>query len=101
MSKYTIGDRICAAIDNPAENNELRAGDTGTVVIVDEGSRLPFGIKWDVYCSGHNLDGLCEYGYGWWVSGSEIIAIEDIEHIFNEDYDMPSVSDEELASLFV
>lgn len=95
MSEYTIGDRICAAIDNPAENDELRAGDTGTIVMIDKGSPLPFGVRWDIWCSGHNLDGLCEGGHGWWVSG------EEIEHIFDEDYDMPSVSDEELASLFV
>lgn len=94
MSGYTIGDRICAAVDKPAENDELRAGDTGTIMVIDKGTLLPFGIKWDVYCSGHNLDGLCEYGYGWWVSG------KDIERAYDEDYDMPSASDKELVSLF-
>ena len=94
MDSFSVGDRICAAIDNPAENDELRAGDTGTIVMIDKSSPLPFGVEWDIWCSGHNLDGLCEVGHGWWVS------YEDIEHIFDEDYDMPSASDKELIYLF-
>lgn len=62
MNKFKIGDRVI----------HKRMGIIGTIRVIDDTS-LPYGVEFDDKISGlNNLQGLCEIGYGLWVSEEEI-----------------------------
>lgn len=68
---FKVGDRVCAVVDFPQENDFLLMGDMGTVVVISE--IFPhIGVRWDKECGGHDCKGSCETGYGWYVEGSDI-----------------------------
>lgn len=42
------------------------------------GARI--GVKWDKNVSGHDCDGRCEYGFGWWVDATSI-ELDDLSDV--------------------
>ena len=65
-----IGDRVRMTIDDPKENSNIRAGDTGTVCRIFPGI---VGVEWDHKVrNGHSCGQTCEDGYGWGVLKCEI-----------------------------
>jgi hypothetical protein len=93
-SKFRKGDRVYARWDNPSGNRYIQAGDTGTVVDIDTYKGDPehqIGIRWDEEIKGHNCDGYCEPGHGWYVRAKAIEFIPEPEH---EDFE--PATDEEL-----
>lgn len=65
MEKFSIGDRVMAVIDCPADNDSIHAGDTGT--ICEETSNDEWvGVCWDnPITAGHSCNGRCGFGLGW------------------------------------
>ena len=71
MPEFKVGDRVICVEDNPYGNDDIFAGNTGTVCREDDYGDV--GICWDDKVEGgHNCDGSCEYGFGWYVSPSAI-----------------------------
>lgn len=65
MGKFSIGDRVMAVVDCPADNDSIHAGDTGTICS-ECGEDNWLGVCWDSPIDfGHGCDGHCEYGLGW------------------------------------
>lgn len=66
MPEFKVGDRVVCAEDNPYGNNDIFAGCTGTVCVEDCDGDV--GVCWDGKVDGgHDCDGTCEYGFGWYV----------------------------------
>lgn len=74
MATFNIGDRVVAIRDYISSNVNIASGLTGTVCFVD---RLSAGVCWDKYVDGHDCRGMCETGYGWYVTLSEIELIQE------------------------
>ena len=71
MPEFKVGDRVICVEDNPYGNDDIFAGNTGTVCREDDYGDV--GVCWDDKVEGgHNCDGSCEYGFGWYVSQSSI-----------------------------
>lgn len=76
---FRINDRVYACVDSPDSNSSIHIGDSGTVCgIGDKGRRI--AVKWDNYINGHDCEGKCEYGYGWWVD-SECIELDEFSDV--------------------
>ena len=87
-SKFRKGDRVYALYDNPSGNKSIQAGYTGTVVDIypDE-----IGVRWDEeIMEGHNCNGYCETGHGWYVREKAI------EFFIPENDDFEPATDDEL-----
>lgn len=100
-SKFRKGDRVYALWDNPAGNRTIQAGYTGTVVEVysyeDDHDEDDIGVRWDEEISeGHNCDGSCDTGHGWYVRAKAIEFIPEPEH---EDFE-PATDDELMRFLY-
>lgn len=78
-SMFCTGDRVYAACNGPTGNDSISMGDTGTIVSVLEAG---YGVRWDhpVMC-GHDLNGRCDMGYGWYVFKNEVelVILDDAE----------------------
>lgn len=95
-SKFRKGDRVYALWDNPSGNKTIQAGYTGTVVDVypyeDDPDEDEIGVRWDEeIMEGHNCDGSCDTGHGWYVRAKAIEFIPEPEHD-----DMEPATDDEL-----
>ena len=68
---FYVGQRVEAACNAPRENHSIKAGDTGTIVYIDEDD---VGVAWDADVNGHQCgcEDLCKPGHGWWVFKREI-----------------------------
>lgn len=73
---FRVGDRVCASVNSPDYNDSIHIGDTGTVCAVDE-NETRIGVKWDHNVCGHDCNGMCEYGFGWWVDNISIELVVD------------------------
>lgn len=64
---FFAGDRVVCTINRTDRNKDILAGDTGTVLLDNDGnSAIWVSVRWDKESSrNHNCDGLCEYGHGW------------------------------------
>lgn len=69
---FKVGNRVICTIHAPDDNTNLEPGFTGTIRTIRNGSRLPIGVEWDSDITGHDLDGCCDYGHGWWVNKHHI-----------------------------
>lgn len=80
---YEEGDRVELIRNNPDNNEDLHAGDTGTVVEdlgFDEKSNSWICVRWDHEIErGHDTGNpdLCPHGYGWNVDRKDIIPSQD------------------------
>lgn len=90
-TKLTVTDRVFATRDigNIPKNTQ------GVIAIIDSNA---VGVVWDIkFDGGHDLGGLCEYGYGWWVNADDLNLVFEYD---DKDYDMTPATDEELDRLF-
>lgn len=71
LRHFRIGDKVCASVNGPDGNDNIHIGDTGTVCIVSE-NNIRIGVEWENHVCGHDCDGACEYGFGWWVDNTSI-----------------------------
>lgn len=74
---FNVGDRVMCVVDHPENNTHIYAGCTGTIVTEPRGNRC--GVRWDKYIHGHELDGRCENGYGWYIDFCDIAPEADFE----------------------
>lgn len=70
MPEFSIGDRVVSVVDNPDNNHRIHIGSTGAVCRTGTGR---VAVEWDDYVGGHDCEGHCAYGHGWWV---DICGIE-------------------------
>lgn len=71
MPEFKVGDRVICVEDNPYGNDDIY-GDVG--------------VCWDDKVEGgHNCDGSCEYGFGWYVSPSAIKLDTEADEPFEFD----------------
>lgn len=74
MSKFKIGDRVRHRI----------SGETGIIRLIDSTS-VPYGIEFDTEIQGlHSLQGICNKGYGLWVSEEEIELEKEVNSLDKE-----------------
>lgn len=80
VRSFHIGDRVYACVANPDDNCMINIGDYGTVCDIGNNGRR-IAVKWDDYVNGHDCDGKCDYGYGWWVDSTciELDEFSDVE----------------------
>ena len=65
MSKFKVGDRVVLVNHSRMEfKPKMSIGECGTIVVAD---RTGYGLCFDKYVGGHDLDGACPNGHGWWV----------------------------------
>lgn len=73
-TELQIGDRVVLNVNNPAGNDELHVGMTGTVCnLYNQGWNTDsyVGIRWDIETDvSHDCDGTCESEYGYNVPSS-------------------------------
>ena len=102
-AQYHVGDRVVLTVDNPDGNENLYAGQTGTVYCGGEtpfenadGDTLTLLVAWDPDNSGHENTEYCECGDGddidlennaWWVSCNEIEMENDEDWTFLGEFD--------------
>ena len=68
---FHVGDRVCCVVDYPSNNLSIRLGMTGTVCYLSNGDPS-IGVVWEQNISGHDCNGRCPYGFGWYVQEYEI-----------------------------
>ena len=67
---YSVGDRVVAVRPVITKTGKIHIGDEGTVC---NSIGFSIGVAWDRNVGGHNLsNGLCEDGYGWYMTRHEI-----------------------------
>ena len=69
MSKFAIGDRVLCTC---AVGWEDIYDAVGTILETDDDI---FGIVFDDDIHGHNLNGKCDDGHGWWVTGETFLEM--------------------------
>ena len=73
---FQVGDRIISAVDCPCNNEDIKIGDTGVVCVIETSEFGPdwrgVGVRWDKCVGGHDCDGNCDFGFGWYVYSDEI-----------------------------
>lgn len=74
MMEFNVGDRVVSVVDSPEDNHRICVGSTGTVCRVGTGR---IGIGWDEYVGGHDCQGYCTDGHGWWVDIGDIELVDD------------------------
>jgi len=100
-SKFRKGDRVYALWDNPSGNKTIQAGYTGTVVFTypygDDPDDDDIGVRWDEeIVDGHDCDGDCDAGHGWYVSARALEFVPEPEH---DDVE-PATDDELMCFLY-
>ena len=85
---FIIGDRVlCTSM---YDGNYSVKDAVGTVITVKDASGR-YGVEFDEYVKGHDIQGRCEYGYGYWIDS------ELLEPLPEETLELPSaMSYEEL-----
>lgn len=81
---FQVGDRV-KCVDNGHGGGFIPVGATGVVVGILGHNVI--GVRWDDYIGGHDCDGYCEIGYGWWMSGRQLIHNAEPEPIFEPNSD--------------
>lgn len=79
--KFKVGDRVRALIEVGNEPLAVK-GAVGTIVTIDNDNR-PYGVEFDSDIKGHDLQGDCIDGHGWWLRTDEIELVED-EKVFTK-----------------
>lgn len=71
---FEIDDRVECILDHPDDNNDIVSGCIGTICQLDDGR---IGVCWDKRVArGHDCDGNCTDGHGWYVECEYIRVIE-------------------------
>jgi hypothetical protein len=73
--EYKNGDRVI--ITHYTGNTNIKAGDRGTVC------NAPMGICYDKFIGGHDCNGRCKGGYGWYTSTSCFEKLKQCQLEFN------------------
>ena len=98
---FQVGDRVIVTADKLAStNSRICRGDIGTVCRIsgafndiEHGETYLIGISFDKRVYGHDCEGTCEFGYGWYIRDYEIALLADVER----DYTNAEIAtDEEL-----
>lgn len=80
-----VGAKVECMVDNPDDNPDIVQGSSGTVCVVDDGAPR-IGVEWDFQLEGgHNCNGRCKQGYGWYVDISDVRVVEQISTEFEVD----------------
>lgn len=85
-TKFRVGDRVSYGSSFRLDSSSVsgpQVGDMGTVLDCDDPNYI--GVEFDnAFGVGHDLGGLCSYGYGRWVEPSSIRVIDE-SLAFNKD----------------
>lgn len=84
MPEFSVGDRVVSVVDSPEDNHSIHVGSTGSVCRV--GTRR-VAIEWDEYVGGHDCEGHCADGHGWWVNTEDIELDDGPDEPFEFDED--------------
>lgn len=74
--QYNIGDRVMAVPYNDYFEDGLPRPATVVSYYRYPDGYLEYGLRFDEYVNGHNLNGGCEDGYGFWQSSHSIRGTE-------------------------
>lgn len=89
-SLFSVGDRVVFTHETDPDE-EIVCGEQGIVsVIATYGDSL--GITWDKRSDiRHDLEGKCDYGYGWWVPAQMVERVGCESSIEVSDSDLESL----------
>jgi len=93
---FQVGDRVRCVVAH--ENRHEAVGRIGTVHAISVTGSGSVGVKFDENIHGHNLNGNCDNGHGWWFAGDR--ASECLEP-FHEVPDSPIEIDEDAWAEFL
>lgn len=82
---FQIGDRI-RCIDITPWTNKRILGESGTIVAIKGCAQSSYGVMFDNYICGHNLDNaldafgspVCPAGYGYWLFSENMELLDDM-----------------------
>lgn len=87
-----IGDRVRCVREDPTNPSVFE--EAGTVIAVSNIISNRYGVVFDNHVDGHNMEGMCKDGHGWWIG-------EMYLELISEAYDLPEFTEDELLALFV
>ena len=74
---FNIGDKVECVLDSPGGNEDIAIGMQGVICKIFNSSPC-IGVRWDEEVfRGHDCQGTCAYGYGWFVKACDIKHIDD------------------------
>lgn len=78
---FNVGDRV-----KLIKSWGIQAGFEGTIMCFSNGaSGVLCGVNYDEDVGGHNLNGCCEYGHGWYAPEDHFELISNISDITDEE----------------
>lgn len=69
--KFKKGDKV-----RVVNNYHIRRGSEGEVVRIEGCAFERYGVEFDNYVNGHDLNGYVEYGYGFWLGHEELELVK-------------------------
>lgn len=74
---FNIGDKVECVLDSPKGNESIAIGMQGVVCNIIKSSPY-IGVRWNErLVRGHDCQGACTRGYGWFVNARDIKHIDD------------------------
>lgn len=79
---FNVGDRVECIRDSPDDNDSISVGMQGVICTIADNAPLYIGVRWDEEVTGgHDCQGSCADGYGWFVTASDIKRIDDNDEL--------------------
>ena len=69
-----VGDRVVCMYSN--DGNDSIVDEIGIVRKTDH-DNYKAAVEFENYVNGHDINGTCEYGYGWWIPLDYLSQVED------------------------
>ena len=77
--RFQVGDHVSVVTEFGLCNDSIHEGDTGFVCDIVSWSKTVVGVAFDKCIDGHNCDGTCENGHGWFIGVDNIMLSEHDE----------------------
>ena len=76
---FKLGDKVRIMPGTKYANSPIMEGWLGTVCNVSTSSN-EIGVYFEDFIKGHDCDGNCEYGHGWYINNNELIIVSSLKH---------------------
>lgn len=92
---FNVGDRVECIRDSPDNNGSISVGMQGVICTIVYNTSPHIGVRWDEEVGGHDCQGECSNGYGWFVTASDIKRIDD-----NDEFEVDATELDKLFETF-
>ena len=76
---FKLGDKVRIMPGTTYANSPIMEGWLGTVCNVLTSSN-EIGVYFEDFIRGHDCDGNCEYGHGWYIKNNQLIIVSSLKH---------------------